>query len=138
MSSCVSVLWMPTSTLVRAGEEQGLLPDPAVSAGCPADSVPGGRAPWLLHWATLVELQRGLIGLIGLGCNSLLFPEEYRELFSAIAFTAQGQSFQSGVREANPPLLWDVGVLREDNLFLPRTAFQAQDDEDVLTDSACH
>lgn len=123
-SSFLFILWMPPWILVHAAEERGLLPQPAVSDGCTAESVPGGRVPWPLHWATLVKPQSGLTCLIGLGYNPLSFPEEYRELFSAVAVMAQGQSFQSGVREANPLLLRDADVLKEDNLLLPRTAFQ--------------
>lgn len=69
MSSSVFILWMPAWILVRAAEEQGLL----LSNGCPADSIPSGRVPWLLHWATLVKLQSDLISLIGLGYNPFLF-----------------------------------------------------------------
>lgn len=93
----------PLDANIRAAE--GLLPHLAASDGCPVDSVPGGRVPRLLHWASLLKLQSGLICLIGLGYNPLLLPDEYRELFSAIAFMAQGQSFQSGVRsKSTPPL----------------------------------
>lgn len=96
---------MPTA------DEQGLLSALAAGDGCPAENIPEGQS--LGCFLGPLSLNHCLVSLIGLVCNPLLFLEEHRELFSAIAFMAQGQSFQSGVGEANPLLLQEA----EDNLL---------------------